>query len=156
MTPRRRVAYHEAGHTVAALALKVKFGRAWLTGQTFDNIDAGVEWQGSGLRMRRATATRFMDVIAAGQVAEALATGERVQRLNGRWNGDLWEAFVTALDAGLPHGVRAIHAHIREREDPVRAILTEHWGAVVAVAEALDCRGELTAGQIRAVARRGA
>lgn len=125
-----------------------------VTGETLDDLVAGVEHPGiARVGMRRATALRVLDVIAAGRVAEAIATGGKVKRLNGRWDGDLWDATDTALVGGLSCGVRAIYAHVRDREVALRTILAERWEAVAARAEALDARGELTARQVRALAR---
>lgn len=145
---RDQVAYHEAGHVVAAVVLGERFGTV-----TLDHDGGAVQVPEHG-RLTRRRALRIIDVALAGNVADEIYRGARPRPLTGEWSGDLWAAKEATWCSGMDGRPRSLGRIVKERRPLVATVLRKNWPAVQAVARRLLDEGVLTPRKARHTIRR--
>jgi ATP-dependent Zn protease len=131
---RELVAYHEAGHAVAAYTLGIEvegvsimedagsLGRS--TAPLPENFDPSNEGADAILENHLVTGV-------AGAASEELLTGE-LSELTGKDLAGVAELLMSLADTGAP-----VQAESEEALDKAKSILRDNWGSVQALAEAL-------------------
>ncbi len=162
---RKSIAYHEAGHAVAAVVLKRGVRNVTIRPR---NDYAGRLLQRTGVTETSSHKALRKDLIitAAGPVAQARMSKCSTMRVLGgvRASGDR-EAIENMLNAlgeftltqeyyaplGKEISVQDMTAGTRRAISEARSLLREHWPAVERVAKALLKHGRLTGTEVRAL-----
>ena len=167
LTPieRRRLAYHEAGHTVASYYLYERLYPAFVTlhkrGDMAGDAFAAPRPKETIITKNREDILAYIQVCLASRAAEELFLNTR---LNGVY-GDFMQATAAAEEyiglcgmddtiassarLTLPNLVERVEALLQSQLRAVKQLLMEHQEAVIAVAEALIERDELIAEEIK-------
>jgi ATP-dependent Zn protease len=179
LTPieRRRLAYHEAGHTVAAYYLMDRHYPAFVTLHVHGDVEGAAAF--AGWRSKETIITRNReDILARIQVSVASRAAEELflnTQLNGV-TGDFasatylaveyigaygmdgtitsYLAFANGLGASpqaLPDLTKRVEVLLQSQLRAVKQLFMEHREAVIAVAEALIERDELVAEEIKSL-----
>jgi len=125
---RRKSAVHEAGHAVAMERLGVPVRRVGLYAQIF--WDGGFSVAGAAWPQVRHTDPR---IHAAGPVAERLA----------------FRRFRPEIAEGDFQRIRALGVPVQDACAEVETLLRRHWSSVLAVADALEDRLQITGAEVR-------
>jgi len=180
MTPidRRRIAYHEAGHTVAQYYLQERYFPAFVTIHLHGELESALAFAHARPKETVLTSSKE-DVLASIQVSlAARASEELFLDLNmtgvtgdfehatqlaaayvGAYGMDgtliSYAAFANPLTGGggfnVPDLVKRTEAILQSQFKAVKRLLQNHSEALIAVAEALIERGELVGDEIKAL-----
>jgi cell division protease FtsH len=179
LTPieRRRLAYHEAGHTVAAYYLMDRHYPAFVTLHVHGDVEGAAAF--AGWRSKETVITRNKeDILARIQVSVASRAAEELflnTQLNGV-TGDFasatylaaeyigaygmdgtitsYLAFANGFGANpqaLPDLTKRVEVLLQSQLKAVKQLFMEHREAVIAIAEALIERDELVAEEIKSL-----
>jgi cell division protease FtsH len=178
LTPieRRRLAYHEAGHTVASYYLKDREYPAFVTLHSHGDLEGAAAFAHSRLKETVITQNRE-DILAQIQVCLASRAAEELflnTQLNGVTSDFATATQLAALYIGafgmdgtiasylgfsdglmgasprsLPKMEERVEALLQSQLKAVRQLLMEHREALIALAEALIERDELVAEEIK-------
>ena len=152
ITPRelRAIAYHEAGHAVAAWRLGLKFRRVTIKSED-DSLGhvlnvRGPKWLNDeigviGSVRARLHAERYIVYGMAGQIAEEKFRGHRPHPWTH--SDDDRSAIVLAMRA-IPGSQRTVNAFLHYCFENARDIINSQWPQVTAVAAALLAQQTLT------------
>ncbi|MFL5706230.1 MAG: AAA family ATPase [Ktedonobacteraceae bacterium] len=180
MTPidRRRIAYHEAGHTVAQYYLQERYFPAFVTIHLHGELESALAF--AHARPKETVLTNSKeDVLARIQVSLAARASEELfldlnmtgvtgdfehaTQLAAAYVGAFgmdgtlisYAAFTNPLTGGsgfhVPDLVQRTEAVLQSQFKAVKRLLQEHSEALIAVAEALIERGELVGDEIKAL-----
>ena len=136
---RRTTALHEAGHTIVALVLGLRFTRVEIDADT----DNGRVWHPAQAQCSIAQRCIFR---LAGAAAEAVASGWDVLELCASDCVDDWQAVLVALREDRTRQLR-----LNVLAATSRALVAEHWREVEVLAQALLERGHLTYTDVTAI-----
>jgi len=101
---RRRIAYHEAGHAIAFLALNIAEPKALSIGGTGGLAESDL---GEMRAMTRAHLEKYLVALLAGRAAEQLTFGEATAGAGGSEESDLGRATVLATRLETEYGLGA-------------------------------------------------
>ena len=171
LTPieRRRLSYHEAGHTVACYYLMDREFPAYVTLHRHDGLsgaEAFAAWRQKETiktrskeevlaRMQVALASRaaeelFLDVNLNGVTGDLISATDAAASYVGLYGMDgTLTSRANSLDVGIPKFAERIEAVLQSQFKAVKRLFQEHSEAVIAVAEALIERDELLAEDIK-------
>ena len=175
LTPieRRRLAYHEAGHTVACYYLMDRYFPAYVTLHRHDGLsgaEAFAAWRQKETvktssneevlaRIKVCLASRaseelFLDVRLNGVAGDFAQATELASRYVGMYGMDgTIISYATYIDQfsglGVPNLVGRVEDLLQAQLKEVKRLFEEHSEAVIAVAEALIERDELVADEIK-------
>jgi ATP-dependent Zn protease len=175
LTPieRRRLAYHEAGHTVACYYLMDRYFPAYVTLHRHDGLssaEAFAAWRQKETvktsskeevlaRIKVCLASRaaeelFLDVQLNGVAADFAQATEEASRFIGMYGMDgtlISYASLTSQYSGIgvPNLINRVEDLLQKQMKEVKRLFEEHSEAVIAVAEALIERDELVADEIK-------
>jgi len=180
MTPidRRRIAYHEAGHTVAQYYLQERYFPAFVTIHLHGELESALAFAHARPKETVLTTSKE-DVLADIQVSLAARASEELfldMNMTGvtgdfqhatlqaaayvgayGMDGTLisYTAFANPLTGGggfnVPDLVKRTEAVLQSQFKAVKRLLQNHSEALIAVAEALIERGELVGDEIKAL-----
>lgn len=155
---RRAVAFHEAGHAVVSVCERMPVVRVTIVpdGDT-DGVCVGRPWPASRspeFFNDSRTKTRLrkqIRVLFAGPIAEARSQGTK------DWDLDenSWDAQSIA-ECALEHSHDRATELCAAEQRHAEVLVTEHWAAIAAVAEALLNRGILSGRRVRELVKRSA
>ena len=173
---RRRLAYHEAGHTVACYYLLEREFPAYVTLHRrgdLESAEAFAAWRPKETiktrskeeilaRIKIALASRaseelFLDVNLNGVAGDFASATQLAAAYVGVYGMDgtltSYLAFGNALAgasvSSIPHGAERVENLLQRQFKEIKSIFEEHSDAVIAVAEALIERDELVAEEIK-------
>lgn len=171
LTPieRRRLAYHEAGHTVACYYLMEREFPSYVTLHRHDGADGAEAF--AAWRNKETVKTRskqevqaLLKVYLASRAAEELfldvnlngVSGDLAQAttLAGQYVGvygmdGTFVSHLNQLHIAVPRLAERVEDVLQEQFQEVKQLFREHAGAVIAIAEALIERDELLADEIK-------
>lgn len=155
--PALRHCYHEAGHAVAAVVLRLRLCYVWVRPEYIDST-YGTAHCAKPRRWKRDIRARSAIMVAAGDAAQRIFEPTR-KPMGGLRDLCNLIAFLGVKPNGHRGNRRVIYAwkdaNVRLARREARRLLRDHWKAVMAVAWELRRRGRLTGTRVREIVHKG-
>ncbi|HLZ80559.1 MAG TPA: AAA family ATPase [Ktedonobacteraceae bacterium] len=168
---RRRIAYHEAGHTVAQYYLEERYFPAFVTIHLHGELETALAFAHARPKetvltnsredvladiqislAARASEELFLDINMTGVTGDlAMATNAAARYVGMCGMGGTLISRANSMDLKVPDYEKRVEAVLQSQFRAVKRLLQNHSEAVIAIAEALIERDELVAEEIKAL-----